>query len=123
MNGLTDRGRLVLLLALGIYLVAWAFGSRSLYPVATGLALAAVGARIWVALIRQPVSLRRSLGTKEPLEGDNVTVSDSAFHVNLAAYPDLQVEGLAVTGPDAAGTYTVSWTTANRCARLESGSS
>jgi uncharacterized protein (DUF58 family) len=75
MAGLTDRGRLVLLLALGIYLVAWAFGSRSLYPAATGLALAAIGARIWVALIQQPVSLRRSLGTKEPLEGDDVTVA------------------------------------------------
>jgi uncharacterized protein (DUF58 family) len=74
-GGLTERGRLVLLLALGIYLVAWAFGSRSLYPAATGLALAAIGARIWVALIQQPVTLRRSLGSKEPLEGDDVTVS------------------------------------------------
>ena len=75
MAGLTERGRLALFLALGIYLVAWAFGSRALYPVATGLALAAIGARVWVALIRQPVSLRRTLGTKEPLEGDDVTVA------------------------------------------------
>src|SRR5688572_19434193 len=74
MAGLTDRGRLLLLLALGIYLVAWAFGSRSLYPAATGLALAAIGARLWVALIQQPVTLRRSIGSKEPLEGDDVTV-------------------------------------------------
>ena len=74
MNGLTERGRLLLLLALGIYVVAWAFGSRSLYPVATGLALAAIGARIWVALIQQPVSLKRTIGSKEPLEGDDVTV-------------------------------------------------
>ena len=74
MTGLTERGRLVLVLAGGIYLVAWAFGSRSLYPAAIGLALAAIGARLWVAVIRQPVSLKRSLGTKEPLEGDDVTV-------------------------------------------------
>ena len=46
---LTERGRLVLFLAGGIYLVAWAFGSRSLYPAPIGLALAAIGARLWVA--------------------------------------------------------------------------
>jgi uncharacterized protein (DUF58 family) len=73
--GLTERGRLVLFLAGGIYLVAWAFGSRSLYPAAIGLALAAIGARVWVSMIRQPVFLKRSLGTKEPLEGDDVTVA------------------------------------------------
>jgi len=73
-TGLTDRGRLVLLLGLGVYLVAWGFGSRSLYPVATGLVLAALGARFWVTIIRQPVSLRRSLGSGDHLEGADVTV-------------------------------------------------
>lgn len=74
MSGLTERGRLALLLAGGIYLVAWGFGSRSLYPIATGLALAVVGARIWVAILRQPVTLRRHLGAREYIEGDDVTV-------------------------------------------------
>src|SRR5207244_7108589 len=74
MAGLTERGRLVLLLAAGIYLVAWGFGSRSLYPVATGLALAALGARLWVTLARQPVTLRRTLGSSEYVEGGDVTV-------------------------------------------------
>lgn len=74
MNGLTDRGRLALVLAVGVYFVAWGFGSRSLYPVATGLALAVIGARLWVALVRQPVSLRRALGSQEHLEGGDVTV-------------------------------------------------
>ena len=78
MAGFTERGRLVLVLAGGIYLVAWAFGSRSLYPAAIGLALAAIGARLWVAIIRQPVSLKRTIGTKEPLEGDDVTVGTGA---------------------------------------------
>jgi uncharacterized protein (DUF58 family) len=73
--GLTERGRLVLILALGVYLVAWAFGSRSLYPAATGLALAAIGARIWVSLIRQPMTLKRTLGSREPVEGDDVVVA------------------------------------------------
>ena len=74
MSGLTERGRLALLLAGGIYLVAWGFGSRSLYPIATGLALAVVGARIWVEILRQPVTLRRHLGAREYIEGDDVTI-------------------------------------------------
>ena len=74
MSGLTQRGRLALLLAGGIYLVAWGFGSRSLYPIATGLALAVVAARIWVEVLRQPVTLRRHLGEREYVEGDDVTV-------------------------------------------------
>ena len=74
MAGLTERGRLALLLAGGIYLVAWGFGSRSLYPIAIGLALAVLGARIWVEILRQPVSLTRHLGAREHVEGDDVTV-------------------------------------------------
>jgi uncharacterized protein (DUF58 family) len=74
MVALTERGRLVLLLAAALYLVAWGFGSRALYPVATGLALAALGARLWVALARQPVVLTRSLGSVEHVEGGDVTV-------------------------------------------------
>lgn len=74
MSGLTERGRLALLLAGGIYLVAWGFGSRSLYPIATGLAIAVVGARIWVDILRQPVTLRRHLGAREHVEGDDVTI-------------------------------------------------
>jgi uncharacterized protein (DUF58 family) len=74
MVGLTERGRLALLLAGGIYLVAWGFGSRALYPVATGLALAALGARLWVVILRQPVLLRRHLGAREYVEGDDVTI-------------------------------------------------
>jgi uncharacterized protein (DUF58 family) len=71
---LTERGRLVLALAFGLYLVAWGFGSRSLYPLAVGLALAALGARAWVTASRQPVSLRRSLGRQEHVEGNDVTI-------------------------------------------------
>ena len=72
---LTERGRLVLALAAGIYLVAWGFGSRSLYPVAVGLALAALGARLWVTASRQPVTLQRSLGRQEHVEGNDVTIA------------------------------------------------
>ena len=37
---LTGRGKLALALAAATYMTAWAFGTRSLYPVASGLALA-----------------------------------------------------------------------------------
>lgn len=48
------------------------------------------------------------------LEGDNITVSTATFHVALASYPDLVVEGLHAAGPDANNTYTITWQTANR---------
>jgi hypothetical protein len=47
-------------------------------------------------------------------KGDNITVSSNTFHVNVAPYPDLVVEGLNVSGPDSSATYTISWNTANR---------
>ena len=42
------------------------------------------------------------------LEGDNVTASGGTFHVTLAPYPDLKVEGLARrAAPTRGGVYTV----------------
>ncbi len=79
MARLTERGRLVLALAVAVYLTAWGFGSRSLYPAACGLALAALGGRVWVALPRLPVRLRRSLGSDDLVEGDDVVVELEAL--------------------------------------------
>ena len=45
---------------------------------------------------------------------NKTTVSTNTFHVNLAPYPDLRVENLAVSGPDANNNYTITWNTANR---------
>jgi hypothetical protein len=47
-------------------------------------------------------------------EGDNITPAGSTFRVNLANYPDLQVENLQVAGPNSSQVYTISWATANR---------
>lgn len=47
-------------------------------------------------------------------KGDNITVSSNTFHVNVAPYPDLTVENLAVAGPDVNHAYTITWNTANR---------
>jgi uncharacterized protein (DUF58 family) len=71
---LTDRGRWILALGGGIYLVAWAFGSVPLYPIALGLVLAVAGAALWVRLLNKPMALRRTLARGERLDGDDVPV-------------------------------------------------
>lgn len=72
---LTDRGRWILALGGGIYLVAWAFGSEVLYPVALGLVLAVAAAALWVRLLNQPMTLYRRLERGDRVDGDDVPVS------------------------------------------------
>lgn len=72
---LTDRGRLVLLLGAGVYVVAWAFGTVPLYPVAIGLLLVVVGAAIWVRVQKPPSEVRRKLSGREHLAGEDVKVN------------------------------------------------
>jgi uncharacterized protein (DUF58 family) len=71
---MTTRGRLVLALGGATYVAAWAFGSKPLYPVATGLILAVVLAAGWVRLANKPMRLQRVLGNAEHVEGDDVPV-------------------------------------------------
>jgi uncharacterized protein (DUF58 family) len=72
---LTPRGRFILALGLGVYLAAWAFGSKPLYPVATGLLLVVAVAWVWVRLADRPFRVRRGWGDAEHMEGDNVPVT------------------------------------------------
>jgi uncharacterized protein (DUF58 family) len=71
---LTSRGRCVLGLGLGVYLGAWAFGSKPLYPVATGLLLVVGAAWVWVRLANRPFRVQRGWGDNEHVEGDDVPV-------------------------------------------------
>ena len=71
---LTARGRFILGLGLGVYIAAWAFGSKPLYPVATGLLLVVLVAWVWVRLANRPFRMRRGWGDTEHVEGDNVPV-------------------------------------------------
>jgi uncharacterized protein (DUF58 family) len=71
---LTPRGRLVLALGFGVYLAAWAFGSKPLDPVAVGLLLATLVAWAWVRLADRPFVVRRGWGDAEHVEGDDVPV-------------------------------------------------
>ena len=84
---LTDRGRWILALGGGIYLAAWALGSKALYPVAIGLVLAVLAAALWVRLLKRPMTLRRNLGRAERLAGEDVAVE-----------LELETEGLAPSG-------------------------
>jgi uncharacterized protein (DUF58 family) len=71
---LTDRGRWILAVGGGIYLVAWAFGSDALYPIGLGLVLAVAGAALWVRFLKRPMTLRRQLGRGDRVDGDDVQV-------------------------------------------------
>jgi uncharacterized protein (DUF58 family) len=70
----TRRGRLVLLFGLAVYLVAWAFGSRALYPLAVGLVVAALAAWVWMRLARRPTRLIHTRRGPDHYEGDDVPI-------------------------------------------------
>jgi uncharacterized protein (DUF58 family) len=70
----TRRGRFVLVLGLVVYVAAWAFGSKPLYPVATGFLLVSAAAWAWMHLANRPFRVRRGSGDFEHLEGDDVPV-------------------------------------------------
>jgi uncharacterized protein (DUF58 family) len=71
---LTTRGRFILALGLAVYVVAWAFGSKPLYPVATGLLLVVAVSWVWVRLADRPFEVGRGWGDREHVEGDDVPV-------------------------------------------------
>jgi uncharacterized protein (DUF58 family) len=71
---LTQRGRFIFALGFGVYLAAWAFGSKPLYPVATGLLLVVLVAWGWARLSNRPLVVRRGSGEVEHVEGDDVPV-------------------------------------------------
>ena len=71
---MTSRGRAVLALGLFVYVVAWVFGSRALYPVATGLVFAVALAAGWVRLSSRPPYVRRHGAARATVEGDDVRI-------------------------------------------------
>ena len=89
---MTRRGWLTLLLGASTYVVAWLFGTKALYPVASGLVLAPLAALAWVRLSAAPIHLRRRAGRGALLEGEDVWVS-------LEALPEARTPppGLVVT--------------------------
>jgi uncharacterized protein (DUF58 family) len=72
---LTRRGRLVLVFGLAVYLLAWAFGSHALYPLALGLVAATLAAWLWMRIVRRPVRFVHSGRSRDHFEGEDVAVA------------------------------------------------
>jgi uncharacterized protein (DUF58 family) len=89
---LTRRGWLTLLLGAATYVVAWLFGAKALYPVATGLVLAPLGALAWTWLAAGPMQLRRRAGKGALLEGEDVWVS-----LDVLPESRMPAAGIAIT--------------------------
>ncbi len=113
---MTRRGWLTLLLGAATYVIAWLFGAKALYPVATGLVLAPLGARAWVKLAAGPIRLSRRAGKGALLEGEDVWVSLDVRPLSRTPAPGLvvteriapfgeQVTTLARAGRGYRGTY------------------
>ena len=86
---MTQRGRAVLALGVVVYLAAWIFGSRPLYPVAVGLLLAVVLALGWVRLAARPPFVRRHGASGDVVEGDDVRIDLEVEAVGALAPPTL----------------------------------
>jgi len=87
----TRRGWLTLFLGAATYVVAWLFGAKALYPVATGLVLAPLVARTWVRAAAAPIVLRRRAGKGALLEGEDVWVTLEARPASRVPAPSLAV--------------------------------
>jgi uncharacterized protein (DUF58 family) len=72
---LTERGQATIALGIGLYIVAWGFGTRELFAVAIGLIAAPLLAGAWLRLLVRPMSLRRRTGDRELVEGGRVPVA------------------------------------------------
>ena len=86
---MTRRGRALLGLGLLTYVVARAFGSKPLYPVALGLLFVPLVAWLWVRLAQGPMRLHRTIDTGERLEGDDVYVELRLEHTAHVPSPSL----------------------------------
>jgi uncharacterized protein (DUF58 family) len=88
---LTHRGKLALLFGVCVYVAAWAFGSQPLYPVAVGFLLCVLVAAANVHVAARPMRYRRFAGSREHIEGDDVT-----FDVELEPSGPLALAGVTV---------------------------
>ena len=86
---MTPRGRAVLALGLVVYVAAWVFGSRALYPVATGLLFAVALAVGWVRLSARTPNVRRHGAARDTVEGDDVRIELAVESTSALAPPTL----------------------------------
>jgi len=86
---MTNRGRAVLALGLFVYVVAWVFGARALYPVAIGLVVAVVAALGWIRLSARTPRVERLGAGRDLLEGGDVRVRLEVESTSAVAPPTL----------------------------------
>ncbi|HZS23476.1 MAG TPA: DUF58 domain-containing protein [Gaiellaceae bacterium] len=85
----TRRGRAVAVLGVVVYLAAWTFGSRALYPVSVGLVLVVVLASAWVRFSARPPQVRRHGLARDVVEGDNVRIDLEVTGTGRVAPPTM----------------------------------
>jgi uncharacterized protein (DUF58 family) len=86
---MTPRGRAVLALGPVVYVVAWVFGSRALYPVSVGLIVAVALAVGWVRLSARRPNVRRRGPAHDVFEGDDVRMELDVEATSLVPPPTL----------------------------------
>jgi uncharacterized protein (DUF58 family) len=86
---MTRRGRAVLVLGIAVYVVAWIFGSKPLYPVASGLVLAVAVASAWVKLSSRPPRVSRHGAGREVLEGEDVRIDIEVRNASAVQPPTM----------------------------------
>jgi uncharacterized protein (DUF58 family) len=70
----TRRGRSVLALGFVVYVAAWIFGSKPLYPVAIGLLAVSLLSWLWVRLAKGPFRFHRRTRESDIYEGEDVAI-------------------------------------------------
>ena len=71
---MTRRGIAVLAIGLSVWIVAWLFGSRALFPIAAGLVLAVPVAVAWVRISRQRLAVSRRWEGHGVVEGGDLCI-------------------------------------------------
>jgi uncharacterized protein (DUF58 family) len=84
---MTSRGRAVLALGLLVYVVAWVFGSRALYPVSVGMVVAVALAVAWVRLSARRPNVRRRGPGRDAFEGDDIRMELDVEATSLVPPP------------------------------------
>jgi uncharacterized protein (DUF58 family) len=86
---MTPRGRAVIALGLLVYVVAWVFGSRALYPVSVGTIAAVALAVGWVRLSARRPNVRRRGPARDAFEGDDIRMELDVEATSLVPPPAL----------------------------------
>lgn len=81
-------------LGLGVIAAALVFGSRPLGVAGVGLLVAAVAARIWASLVREPVDVRYLVEPEPSIEGDRVRLRVDARRASRVPVGSLVAHGV-----------------------------